>query len=539
MIASCFELMFSYEAEVKRAETQSRNLSHVLETQMEGNLAKIDLVMLELTRLIKKENLQSIHDEKEIREHFEARKRDLPEASTFNLIDKNGYQLFSSLNIKSKSLADREHFIYQKNAIKDELYISKPLISRVTQVPTIYLSRRITNKKNEFMGIVSTGIPLTYFRDIYSKIDVGSEGAITLFSNENILYSRFPWDPKAVGKPLKNQDIVKNLFEKQLSFYTTLRKSKIDKTSRLSSARRVGDTKFVVLVGISKDEVLADWKKRSTFYFVGFFILWFGGGLYFVNFLRSFQELEDRRKLAVHTAKLTSLGEMASGIAHEINNPLTIIATRSMQLKRRIERGEFDAEKFKESLLKINLTVDRIAKIIRGLKSFSGESDNDSFAPTLLSTIIENALELCSEKFRYKLVMIKIDPIPAVRVDCRESQMVQVILNLLSNAYDAVEALDSRWVHLSFLVEGDKKVRIVITDSGKGIPEKVAQSIMQPFFTTKEVGKGTGLGLSISKGIIEDHKGQFYLDKSADHTSFVIEIPLKSKQVQELEKMIS
>jgi C4-dicarboxylate-specific signal transduction histidine kinase len=238
------------------------------------------------------------------------------------------------------------------------------------------------------------------------------------------------------------------------------------------------------------------------------------------------QELDDRKKSAIQTAKLTSLGEMASGIAHEINNPLAVISTRATQLRRQIERGQYDPEAFKASLLRINQTVDRIAKIIRGLKSFSRNAEQDAFDAVPLKSIVENTLELCNEKFRHQRVLLKVDTVPEAVLYCREAQLVQVLLNLLSNAYDAVERLDDRWTHVSFSIDQNEILSIMVTDSGEGIPEKIAQDIMQPFFSTKEVGKGTGLGLSISKGIIEDHKGNFYLDQKSKNTRFVIELPV-------------
>lgn len=279
-------------------------------------------------------------------------------------------------------------------------------------------------------------------------------------------------------------------------------------------------------------EVVGDWKNRSTLYFFGFTIMWISSGFYFINFLRSLQKIEERRKMAIQNAKLASLGEMASGIAHEINNPLAVISTRAMQLHRQIERGQYEAEAFKESLIKINTTVNRIAKIIRGLKSFSRNEDYASLAPVSLNVIVEQAIEFCSEKFRHQLIILKVDPVPDLLIDCREDQLVQVILNMLNNSFEAVEKLEKRWVQLSFLMSKNQILSIVITDSGLGIPEKIASRIMQPFFTTKEIGKGTGLGLSVSKGIIENHKGKLYLDPTSYHTRFVIEMPARSKLLQ-------
>jgi signal transduction histidine kinase len=107
-----------------------------------------------------------------------------------------------------------------------------------------------------------------------------------------------------------------------------------------------------------------------------------------------------------------------------------------------------------------------------------------------------------------------------------------VALNLLNNAFDAIQSLEEKWIKISFSDIGDW-VKIIVTDSGPGIPFDVQMKMMQPFYTTKEIGKGTGLGLSISKGIIERHNGRLYLDNTSPNTQFVIALPKKAAQATE------
>ncbi|MFZ4403828.1 MAG: sensor histidine kinase, partial [Pseudobdellovibrionaceae bacterium] len=109
----------------------------------------------------------------------------------------------------------------------------------------------------------------------------------------------------------------------------------------------------------------------------------------------------------------------------------------------------------------------------------------------------------------------------------------QVLLNLLNNAFDAVENEKERWVHLGFSALNENEFLLFVTDSGPGIPKEVADKIMQPFFTTKPVGKGTGLGLSISLGVINEHKGQFYINTANKNTQFVLRLPYhKTKETK-------
>ena len=228
----------------------------------------------------------------------------------------------------------------------------------------------------------------------------------------------------------------------------------------------------------------------------------------------------------ITSAKMASLGEMASGVAHEINNPLTIIQGKAAHIKRLIQNGEFDLDKINDALTKIENTTTRIAKIISGLQSFSRNSVGDPKTSFKVSQIIEESLELCKEKFENLSINLQVDCSIDSSIDCRPSQISQVLMNLISNSMDAISTLADKWVSVEVTNQGDK-VRIVVTDSGQGISKEVADKIMQPFFTTKEVGKGTGLGLSISKGIIEEHHGQFTYDASSKNTRFILELPMK------------
>lgn len=231
----------------------------------------------------------------------------------------------------------------------------------------------------------------------------------------------------------------------------------------------------------------------------------------------------------IHSSKLSSLGEMAGGIAHEVNNPLAIIQAKTGFIKKKIEHGKLDHENLIGDLTTIENTVERIAKIIRGLRAFSRNSESDPMVLTPVALLISDTLELCKERFKNNSIRLEIECHDGFFIQCRATEISQVLLNLLSNAFDAVSILSEKWVRIE-AAESGKKVRITVTDSGTGIPRKIVDKIMQPFFTTKEVGKGTGLGLSISKGITENHGGQLLYDAATKNTRFTIELPLAKNE---------
>jgi len=231
------------------------------------------------------------------------------------------------------------------------------------------------------------------------------------------------------------------------------------------------------------------------------------------------------------TAKLASLGEMAAGIAHEINNPMTIIQGRAEQIKGVLKIAPPDIEKIDAIADNITNSVQRVAKIIKGLRAFARFNADMEFTPVKIIDVINETVDLCKERFKVNNVTLRIDvKNENTIVTSRGTQLSQVLLNLLNNAYDAISERLDRWIQLESYESGDFVI-LTVTDSGLGIPASIVDKLFQPFFTTKGVDKGTGLGLSMSHGIIGDHGGKIYIDSKSHHTKFVVEIP-KYKEVE-------
>lgn len=236
--------------------------------------------------------------------------------------------------------------------------------------------------------------------------------------------------------------------------------------------------------------------------------------------------LAERVKM-VNSAKMASLGEMSAGIAHEINNPLAIIVGKADKLERLAARENTTTEMMLPDFADIKKTAHRIAAIIKGLRTFSRNSENDAFVITSAEVLISDTLALCKERFTSKSVDLIVGEFVGVNFEARSTQISQILLNLLNNAFDAVIDTEKPWIKLEVSVRHDlNRLEFIVTDSGFGIPPEVAEKIMNPFFTTKEVGKGTGLGLSISQGMAQDHGGQIRLDAGSKHTRFILELPL-------------
>lgn len=234
-----------------------------------------------------------------------------------------------------------------------------------------------------------------------------------------------------------------------------------------------------------------------------------------------------------HTSKMATLGEVASGIAHEINNPLAIIKTSSQQIVTSIIRKDYDEEKLIRYFSKINQASDRIAKIVKGLKFFTSNELSSDFKTESIGAIIDDTISLCADKFKnhdVELILNFPDELKNLMIDCRAVELSQVVLNLLNNAFDAVLPLKIKWIEIS-ISESNDTFAISISDSGKTIKSEDVVKFMTPFYTTKAAGKGSGLGLNISQRIVESHGGKLWVDSSAHNSCFVVEI---SKKVRNL-----
>ncbi len=222
-----------------------------------------------------------------------------------------------------------------------------------------------------------------------------------------------------------------------------------------------------------------------------------------------------------HTAKLTALGEMAGGIAHEINNPLSILKGFVDLMQKKINQGQFVQSDFENYLQKSSTTINRISRVVRSMKKISRDSSRDPLENISLNVLLEDARDFMFEKFKTKGIELIINvPRDEIFVSCRSIEISQVLLNLLTNSYQALNS--GGWVKLELIVRD--RIRIIITDSGLGIPKELHEKIFQPFFTTKDVGLGTGLGLSISRKIIEGHTGSLLLNAESENTQFIIEL---------------
>lgn len=236
--------------------------------------------------------------------------------------------------------------------------------------------------------------------------------------------------------------------------------------------------------------------------------------------------LEEKKRIEekIHNSeKLASIGEMASGLAHELNTPLGNIRALSSLARQDLANGALNAETLGQDFSDIIDQIDKSSRIISGLLSFSRRQVSEK---TLcgINQLLERCLELTrikSEKQNVLIDLVRGDNLPLIKVD--PNQIQQVFINILLNALDAVGA-DGRITIATDFADG--RIAVSFSDNGDGIAAEHLHRIFDPFFTTKEVGKGTGLGLSVSYGIVKNHGGTIEVASTVDRgTRFTVILP--------------
>jgi len=230
---------------------------------------------------------------------------------------------------------------------------------------------------------------------------------------------------------------------------------------------------------------------------------------------------KDRAQQLIHADRMATLGMLSAGVAHEINNPLTFIAGNTQTLERawnqvadtlqtqsqqqgQEDRWEFILDEVPKMLVGIHNGVNRISKIVSGLKRFARQ-DKIVKQSCSVVPIINESLEFCHSKLHVNIAVSSLVDPDLPKIFCDLQQIEQVLINLIMNAADAMKSTPKGRLTIHAM-QVDAMICIAVQDNGPGLPSKLLNRLINPFYTTK--AEGTGLGLSISSGIIEEHGGR-------------------------------
>jgi two-component system, NtrC family, sensor kinase len=309
--------------------------------------------------------------------------------------------------------------------------------------------------------------------------------------------------------------------------------------TNLFAATQIKTTKWVLVIREDPREPLAPLLRAK--YLVALLSL-LGIGLIILGSVLTTRKVlgrlvqSDREKaksdeVMVHESKMAALGKMAAGVAHEINNPLAVIAEEAGWMKDLLKEEDVsnspNLQEYQETIKKIEYHVERVKKVTHRLLGFARRMEPTE-AKVMINQILEECVGFLENEARYRNITINRElaqDLPTTASD--SSQLQQVFLNILNNAIDAM-GKDGTITLRTYHQPDTRQIVIKISDTGPGMSQETIEKIFDPFFTTKEVGKGTGLGLSISYSIIEKLGGSIYVDsKVGQGTTFTIKLPVK------------
>jgi signal transduction histidine kinase len=241
------------------------------------------------------------------------------------------------------------------------------------------------------------------------------------------------------------------------------------------------------------------------------------------------QKLETERVNSMQSAKLASLGEMAAGLAHEINNPLAVIIGRTDLILGKLTNGEVEYKDILSTFAKINQMGNRISTIVTSMRRLAKGVDISGYSVCVdARDVVNDIVNLSTERMRNAEIQLVLENLDLeVKVKGDFSLISQILINLVNNAIDELkEHQNEEEKNIKISASNDSQwVYIKVQDNGRGIAKENRQKIFEPFFTTKEVGKGTGLGLGICINIAREMGGDVYLEEQIRPTVFVVKLP--------------
>lgn len=242
-------------------------------------------------------------------------------------------------------------------------------------------------------------------------------------------------------------------------------------------------------------------------------------------------DLLNERGRALNSERLAFLGSMASGVAHEINNPLTISGGQVFKIQNLLA-NEPTWEAFYKIGIYLNKITDmnvRIRNIVRGLQYFARERHNEAPEIFSLDELMDFSVIFFKEKMSKHFIEFSIGRAPAISIHGQKNELSQALFNIVDNAIEAVQGVETKNIDIRYEIVGDR-IQIFVTDNGPGINATIKDRVFDPFFTTKEVGEGTGLGLSVARGIAQSHGGDIQFSSSPARTEFVLSLPIVKAQ---------
>jgi len=450
------------------------------------------------------------------------------------IVDASGMQAAYAgpLKLENANYKDAEWY---KNAWQTDSYISDVFLG-LRGTPHFIVAVKHSDGVRDFL--LRATIDFMAFNSLVQNLRLGKTGYAFILNREG----RFQTQPAMDTPPAPDGfEFFWNAVEKTKNKILTTQRVDETGVENLYGVGSLKNGQWLLIVKQQTTDAFSDFRRMRTLALI-IFILGAGGIVFMASYTtrrmvrrirRADQEKEGMNQQIIETGKMASIGELAAGIAHEINNPVAIMVEEAGWIGDLLEEEEFDEsenlDEFKRALTQINTQGRRCKEITHKLLSFARKTDS-TLKDVQLNDIVTEIVDLSAQMAKYNKVTIETSlqkTLPYITISPSEIQ--QVLLNLINNALDAMEktgGIITISTKISEIEPGH--IVIVVEDNGLGIPEANLPRLFDPFFTTKPVGKGTGLGLSICYGIINKMGGKIDVQSEVGKgTRFRIWIPFQ------------
>ena len=511
------------ERRLDAARREAVTLVRVLEEQTGNLLQAADLALIGVVESLKREPAPGEHDPA-----FEAGLRrlvgSLPAVRALFVIGPDGFLVQDSdPDTPRRNLADRDYFQAHAEDPNVGLFVGRPVVSRSVGTWFVSLSRRLEVPQGGFAGVAVAAVEVQYFERFYGDLGLGAADVITLATRDGILVAR---QPRAVQSRI-GQSLVPSglsMLEQALargdagSFDGT---SAIDGVRRIFGYRALPGAPLVVLVGLAEERVLAPWRQSAVAAAAATASALLLSGLLVWLAMRYARHEAAARVGAAEAAKLEVLGRLTSGVAHDFNNLLTAMGAALELLGRRTggdERAAMIVRNGLDAVARGRGLVAQLLSVVRRQDDPMREVDVNAvlsaMAPLLRTAVASRA----------RLVLELAPDLSRCRVDA--SRLDAAVLNLVMNACDAMLADSARTGMIRVetvnstgdvlcedgrTLEGNRFIRVTVSDDGPGMPREVRERALEPFFTTKGE-HGTGLGLAQVNDFVTEMGGTLAID---------------------------
>ncbi|MCG2776631.1 MAG: ATP-binding protein [Desulfobacterales bacterium] len=445
------------------------------------------------------------------------------------VIDSSGTQrtYVGPYKLKGKDYSDQDWF---REVVTRGVYISDVFLG-FRRVPHLVIAVKHALPNGSFYVLRAT-LDTDKFNDLLSNLELSGLGDVFIINHEGILQTPSHSHGgvlENISLPIPEYAPVTQVFEGRSTNGAPL----------VIGYRYIANTPFILMIVKQKRELMKPWHK-TRLELLGFLVVSItiilgvilGGATYLVNRVY----LADQRRIMTlheveYSNKMASIGRLASGVAHEINNPLAIINEKAGLIKDLITFKKNSTKDPKLICLvdSVLSSVERCGRITKRLLGFVRHMEV-SVQPIKLDEIIHDVLGFLDKEAEYRSIAISVEiPNDIPQLESDRGKLQQIFLNVINNAFAAM----SDGGHLDITARREDKdfVSATITDNGYGIPEEDLERVFEPFFSTKTKKGGTGLGLSITYGLIQDIGGRISVQsEEGKGTSFIITLPLKMEQ---------